>query len=116
LQPNKPMRILIDECLPRKLKNELGDYDVSTVAEMGWAGLKNGVLLRKMVGKIDVFVTIDGNLEYQQNLSNAQISIIVLKAFNNKLESLAPLMPAVRAMLNDLKPGEIAKFGSDSAP
>ena len=105
------MRILIDECLPRKLKRELSDYDVSTVAEMGWSGLKNGTLLQKMVGQVDVFVTIDGNLEYQQNLSKAQIALVILKAQNSKLESLLPLMPAVRAKLASLKSGEIARFG-----
>ena len=110
------MRILIDECLPRNLKHELSGHDAATVAEMGWAGLKNGALLRKMVGQIDVFITIDGNLEYQQNLSQSQIAIVVLKAFNNKLESLLPLMSAVRARLADLKPGEIARFGGGDPP
>ena len=57
------MRILIDECLPRKLKNELPTHNVSTVQEMGWSGIKNGALLRLMVEQFDVFVTIDGNLE-----------------------------------------------------
>ncbi|HVU13650.1 MAG TPA: DUF5615 family PIN-like protein [Phototrophicaceae bacterium] len=105
------MRILIDECLLRKLKRELSDYDVSTVPEMGWSGLKNGALLRKMVGQIDVFVTIDGNLEYQQNLSKSQIALIILKARNSKLEALLLLMPALREKLADLQPGEIARFG-----
>jgi len=105
------MHILIDECLPRKLKRELPGHDVSTVQEMGWSGVKNGGLLRQMIGQFDVFVTIDGNLEYQQNLSEAQIAVIVLKAVNSKLESLRPLMPAVREKLHDLKAGEIARFG-----
>ena len=106
------MQILIDECLPRKLKNELADHTTFTVQEMGWSGIKNGALLRLMVSKqFDVFVTIDGNLEYQQNLGAASIAIIVLKAANNKLESLLPLMPAVRSKLTELKSGDIARFG-----
>jgi predicted nuclease of predicted toxin-antitoxin system len=105
------MHILIDECLPRKLKRELPDHEVATVQEMGWSGVKNGALLRKMTGQFDVFVTIDGNLEYQQNLSKAKIAVIVLKALNSKIESLLPLMPAVREKLSQLQPGEIARFG-----
>jgi len=105
------MHILIDECLPRKLKRELPDHEVSTVQEMGWSGVKNGALLRKMTGQFDVFVTIDGNLEYQQNLSKAKIAVIVLKALNSKIESLLPLMPTVREKLSKLQPGEIARFG-----
>jgi len=104
------MRILIDECLPRKLKRELPDHDVSTVSEMGWAGVKNGALLQLMRGQCDVFITVDGNLEYQQNLSAASIAVVVLKAVNNKLETLAPLMPAVRAKMDALQSGEIARF------
>jgi len=51
------MKILIDESLPRKLKNELPGHAVSTVPEMGWAGKKNGELLRLM-SDFDVFITI----------------------------------------------------------
>ncbi len=56
------MKMLIDECLPRKLKHELPGHEVRTVPEMGWAGKKNGELLRLMSGQFDVFVTIDRNL------------------------------------------------------
>ena len=65
------MRILVDECLPRKLKNEFADHTVSTVQEMGWSGIKNGELLRLMMNKFDIFVTVDTNLQYQQKLRDA---------------------------------------------
>ena len=42
------MRILFDECVPRPLKRELTDYEIRTVAEMGWSGKKNGELLQLM--------------------------------------------------------------------
>ncbi|MBK8029147.1 MAG: DUF5615 family PIN-like protein [Chloroflexi bacterium] len=99
------MRILIDECLPRKLKREFPDHDVATVQEMGWSGVKNGALLRAMVGQFDVFVTVDGNLEYQQNLSEAEIAVIVLKALNNKLETFLPLTDCLTVKL---QAGEIS--------
>jgi len=68
------MKILIDECLPRKLKSELSEHDCSTVPEMGWAGKKNGELLRLMSGTVNVFITVDQNLKHQQNLATSSIS------------------------------------------
>jgi hypothetical protein len=107
------MRILIDECLPRKLKHELHGHEVATVQEMGWSGVKNGTLLQLMIDKFDVFVTIDGNLDYQQNLSDAAIGVIVFQAPNNKVETLLPLIPAVRTKLNEMKPGTVLKFSTE---
>lgn len=104
------MKILIDECLPRKLKNELPEHEVKTVQEAGWAGKKNGALLRLMAGMFDVFITIDNNLEDQQALANQPVIFVVLAAVNNKLETLLPLMPDVRAALVTLQPGQVVKI------
>lgn len=101
------MKILIDECLPRRLKNALPDYEVKTVPEAGWAGKKNGELLRLMTGVFDVFITIDNNLEHQQQLQNMPISFVVLSAKNNKLETLLPLMAIVQTALQTLQPGQV---------
>ena len=63
------MKILIDECLPRKLKYTLSDHDAITVPEAGWAGKKNGELLRLMSEEnFEVFITVDSNMQYQQQL------------------------------------------------
>jgi hypothetical protein len=72
------MRILLDECLPRKLKRSIVGHDVATVQERGWSSKKNGELLRLMDGTVDVFRTSDQNLRYQQNLATIGFSIIVL--------------------------------------
>ncbi len=101
------MKILIDECLPRKPKAELPGLDVQTVPEMGWAGKKNGELLRLMTGQFDVFITIDGHLPSQQNLAKLKVALVVLKASNNRLATLQPLMPQVIAVLDGLQPGDI---------
>jgi predicted nuclease of predicted toxin-antitoxin system len=103
------MKILIDECLPRKLKNELPDHDVQTVPQAGWAGKKNGELLSLMAGVYDVFITIDNNLQDQQKLASQPVRFIVLAAVNNKLETLVPLMPDVREALKTIQPGQVAK-------
>jgi predicted nuclease of predicted toxin-antitoxin system len=101
------MKILIDECLPRKLKHELPDHEVKTVPDAGWAGKKNGTLLRLMAGVFDVLITIDNNLENQQQLASQPAGFIVLRAANNKFSTLLPLMPRVREALTTLKPGQV---------
>jgi hypothetical protein len=63
------MKVLRDECLPKKLKREVQADIVKTVPEMGWAGTKNGALLRLVEREFDVFLTNDQNLEHQQNSS-----------------------------------------------
>ena len=109
------MRLLLDECLPRRLKRLLPGHEVSTVPEMGWAGVQNGQLLSLMEPAFDVFVTIDANLRYQQNLSGRDLSLIVLSAVNNTLEMLSPLMPEVLAALPSLTPGQIVKVAAQPA-
>lgn len=61
------MRVLLDECVPRALRQDLPGHDVKTVGEAGWAGVKNGALLRLAETAFDVLLTVDRNLEYQQN-------------------------------------------------
>ncbi len=61
------MNVLLDECLPRKLKDGLPGPTVSTVPEMGWAGTKNGTLLRLAEAAFEIFITADRNVECQQN-------------------------------------------------
>lgn len=109
------MKILIDECLPRKPKNELPDHEVQTVPEAGWSGKQNGTLLRLMAGVFDVFITIDGNLDDQQQLASQPVAFVVLSAVNNKLETLLPLMPAVRQALATITPGQVIVITSPQA-
>ncbi len=102
------MRILLDECVPRRLRRELPGHDVRTVPEMGWSGKKNGELLKLMAAQgFDVFVTVDQNLRFQQNLQAAGVAVVVLVAASNRLAALLPLMPAVRAALGSLSPGAV---------
>lgn len=106
------MRILLDECLPKQLKKELPGYEVSTVPEAGWAGKKNGELLKLAETRFDVFVTIDQNLTYQQNLQKAKIAVITLAAPSNRLEDIQPLVPQLLAALRRIKPGELIQIES----
>jgi hypothetical protein len=101
------MKVLLDECLPKKLKREVQADVVKTVPEMGWAGTKNGSLLGLVEREFDVFLTNDQNLEYQQNLNRFDLSIIVLVAMTNDIEDLRPLMPSANAAIRDMGPREI---------
>ena len=87
------MRVLLDECLPRRLKRELVGHDARTVPEMGWASKRNGELLALAAATFDVFLTADRNLSYQQDLSAFDLAIVVLVARSNNIEDLRPLAP-----------------------
>jgi hypothetical protein len=103
------MRLLLDECTPRRLRRDFGKHTVSTIEEAGLKGFKNGQLLRAADGHFDALITVDQNLPHQQNLALLNISILLLVAQSNRYEDLRPLMPKVRTALERIKPGEIVR-------
>ena len=97
--------------MPRPLKQELASHDVHTVPEMGWSGKKNGELLQLMLPEnFEVFLTVDQNLRYQQNLRAANIAVVVLVAPTNRLVDLLPLMPAVLTALGTVQTGDLVEI------
>jgi hypothetical protein len=100
------VRILLDECLPRRLKRELIGHNARTVPEMGWASKRNGDLLRLAVGKFDAFLTVDRKLQHQQDLSAFNIAVVVLIATGNTLDDLQPLMTKVLQLLPNAPRGQ----------
>jgi predicted nuclease of predicted toxin-antitoxin system len=106
------MRVLLDECLPRRLKTHFPGHQVLTVPEAGWAGKKNGDLLRAASGLIDVFITVDSNLAYQQHIAGLPFAVIVLRAHSNRLADIVQLVPRVVEELAAAKPGRIVRVGS----
>ena len=97
------MRILIDESLPRYVRRILKEYQVFTVQEVGWGGLKNGLLLARMEGQFDVFLTGDKNLQYQQNLKGRRVAIVVFPS--NKLSVVKQLEEPLKAALATITTG-----------
>lgn len=84
------MKILLDESLPRKLRNDFGaEHEVWTVRDMGWLGKKNGELLRLMTENNY------RNLPYQQNLKNLPLTVLILCAIDNRRVTLQKLIPKV---------------------
>lgn len=98
------MHLLLDESLPRRLRDHLPGHDVVTVVEAGWGGVRNGDLLRLAAAQYDAFITADRNLRHQQNLSALPVAVVVLAAPSNELSCLLPLVPELEAALTSLKP------------
>lgn len=105
------MRVLLDECLPKRLKRELAGHETRAVPEMGWASKRNGELLALAVGQFDVFLTADRNLSYQQDLSSFDIAVVVLVARSNRLDDLRPLVPRVLEVLPTALRRAVTKIG-----
>ncbi|MCG3141583.1 MAG: hypothetical protein HDKAJFGB_02889 [Anaerolineae bacterium] len=104
------MRILLDESLPRKFAREFVGHQVQTVPQMGWAHKKNGELLRLAQPLFDVFIIIDRGLLYQQNLRDANLAIILLRARSNRLEDIKPFAPLILESLNTIQPGDVLQI------
>lgn len=106
------MKVLLDECLPRKLKLEIEADFVQTVPEAGWAGKQNGELLRLAQTDFDVLLTNDQNMEHQQNLDKFDLAFIVLVAPTNDIDDLRPFMSLVNETLKTIETGEIKYIDS----
>jgi hypothetical protein len=104
------MRILLDENLPRKLASHLLGHECQTVLACGWAGKKNGVLLALADPLFDVFLTLDKNLPYQQNLQTKRIAVIIIRARSNRIQDLLPVLPDCLAALANMSPGQVLRI------
>ena len=101
------MRLLLDENLPKRLKQDLSEHEIYTTADKGWTGITNGKLLELLVeNKFDALITFDKNLQYQQNFTKYTITVIVLNAKDNSYLTLKNLAPKIKDLLTkELKPG-----------
>lgn len=81
--------------------------DVFTIREQSWTGMKNGQLLRVAQHEFDVFVTMDKNLEYQQNLSVINMGIVVVRAPNNSYQTVEPLISQINEAVKMVTTGEV---------
>jgi len=101
------VKILLDECIDRRLATEIEGHEVVTVPQAGWAGIQNGELLRLAQAQFDVFVTVDRNLSFQQHLPQFTIAVIVLQAPTNRLKDLRPLVSQLQRKLSDAPKGQV---------
>jgi predicted nuclease of predicted toxin-antitoxin system len=112
------MRVLIDECAPRKLKSVLAaqGYDCATVQEAGWSGKENGELLAEADAHFDVLVTVDQNIRYQQNLTGLRIALVIVRSRSNRLVDLQPHFAACIEALQSIRPGTVMEVGLSRSP
>ena len=106
------MRVLLDENLPVGLAVELVGHDVATITGLGWSGSKNGELLRRAQGRFEVLLTMDRNLEHQQNISALELSLVLVIARSNRMDHLRPLVPAILQAIESVRFGELRRVGT----
>jgi hypothetical protein len=101
-------RILLDECIPKKLATHLVGHDCVTVPEIGWAGRKNGELLSLAEQSgFEVFVTIDRGFVSVKKLSDRDICVILMQGKSSRLADLIPHVPKLLSILESVNPGEL---------
>lgn len=105
------MKVFVDECVDWRLARDIVGHEVKTAREMGWLTIKNGELLALAAGEFEVFVTVDRNLSFQQNLPGFAIAVIVLRASSNRLADLKPLVPELLACIPGAKRGAVEYVG-----
>jgi hypothetical protein len=103
------VKVLIDECVDWRLSREIVGHEVKTARQLGWSTIRNGELLVLAAKEFQVFVTVDRNLSFQQNLPAFDIAVIVLRAKSNRLADLRPLVPELLATIPTAKRG-VATF------
>ena len=103
------MRVFLDECIDWRLARDIVGHEVKTARQMGWTTIQNGALLTLASEHFDVFVTLDRNLSFQQNLGSFSIAVVVLKAKTSRLTDLKPLIPNLLVAIGSAQSGA-AKF------
>ena len=106
------MKILLDECVPSRLRRLLTNHEVQTVTECGWAGIKNGELLKKAAETFDAFVTVDQNLSFQQNPKSVPLPVIVIHSPSNKIQDLEKFIPQLILLLQNNLSAQINHVGA----
>ena len=101
------MRIHLDECVNPRAKVAFANHQVRTVVEMGWGGITNGKLLMLAEKEFDVFLTLDRNLEFQQNLAQVKLASLVIKVPDNSIRFYEPILAEMSAAVERLTPGQI---------
>ena len=105
------MRVLLDESIPVDFARDLQALDAQTVIGLGWAGLKNGALLRQAAGQFQVLVTMDKNLQFQQNLAAHAIAVVLIRARSSRIDDLRAYVPQILAAVAASEPGKVRVVG-----
>ncbi len=107
------MKVFLDECVDWRLARDIVGHEVKTARQMGWTAIENGELLMLASEQFDVFVTVDRNLSFQQNLVSFPVAVVVVRAKSNRLADLRPLIPEVLAAIEYGRPGTVKFVGAE---
>ena len=104
------MKILLDHNLDRRLKKHFIDFEVRTTPERGWSDVLNGELLTLAEShRFDVLITADSNIKNQQNFADRRISVLVIRAYNNRLSTHRAMIDETLKALSTIRPGDMAE-------
>ena len=111
------MKVFVDECVTYDLMPYLIGHDFTHIADTSFRGMKNGALLPAIAPDYDVFLTTDGNIQYQQNLKKFAIAFVIMRSLSNDIEDLLPLVPDLLAALERIasggyRPGDLYEVGT----
>ena len=105
------MKVLLDECIDHRFARDLVGHDVTTVQKSGWSGIKNGDLLALAEKTFDVLITVDRKLGAQQDLTNFNIAVVLIRARSNRLEHLRLVLPKLLLALESARVGDLTTVG-----
>jgi predicted nuclease of predicted toxin-antitoxin system len=105
------VKVLLDECIDSRLARHFSGFEVRTVHELGWSGITNGKLLELAEREFDVFVTVDRNLGFQQNLPKFDLCVILVHSVSNRLTDLVELVPAIQQAIPGAARGAVTTVG-----
>lgn len=105
------MRILLDENFPADFAKLLVGHEVSTVHSLGWSGIKNGELLRRAHSICEAFITLDRNLEFQQNIKVLPFGVVGVRCISNRMADLTPHIPSILSAASRVAPSQIERVG-----
>ena len=107
------MKVLLDHCVPRRFGRLLTGHQVGTAYQMGWSGLSNGILLAQACQQFDAFLTVDQNVQFQQNLATLPLPMGIMVADDNRYATLAPYAPTVLDWLSRPLARELVRIEAD---
>jgi len=102
------MTIIVDECLPKRITKIFKEGNAWTVPQIGLSGYKDTELLKELDHKkIDIFLTIDGNIEYQQQFKNRNFGTIIIRSVSNRFSDLKHFEKEIQDVTKKISAGEI---------
>jgi predicted nuclease of predicted toxin-antitoxin system len=106
------MRVLLDECVNPRVRDAFPKHAVRTVIEMGWGGITNGRLMVLAQQNFDVFVTVDQNLEHQQNLAKLTLGLVIVAVPDNNIKYFKPIFVELQRAAESVRPGRVIHVAS----